>query len=115
MMNELDLLLTDIFNTSRESRNDLASAMLHCNAENGELAEAVNYQLGNLPHKTMKEPLAGEVADVIICALDVLRKAYPESSNGILRAMLIQQLEQKYLKWLEIVVNENAAINAADS
>ncbi len=44
--------------------------------ESGEFAEALLHHLGYLPHKTMKEPIEGEVADIIICALDILRSLY---------------------------------------
>ena len=71
--------------------------------EVGELAEAVNHKLGNLPHKTMKEPLEGEVADIINCAIAVLVKAYPESSPEDVYAMLGFQLVKKTKKWVEVI------------
>ena len=45
--------------------------------EVGEFSEALMHKMGFLPHKTMKEPLVGEAADVIITVLDTLSAAYP--------------------------------------
>ena len=70
--------------------------------EAGELAEAVTHSQGLSPHKTMKEPLEGEVADVVICALDVLAQTYPELSSTRLLEILANQLNKKTTKWREL-------------
>lgn len=70
--------------------------------EAGELAEAVTHSQGLSPHKTMKEPLEGEVADVVICALDVLTQTYPSLSSAELLEMLCNQLNKKTNKWREL-------------
>lgn len=72
-------------------------------AETGELAEAVNASLGFLPHKQMKEPLEGEVADVINSAIAVLAKAYPLESGAQIKARLLEQLHRKATKWAQVI------------
>lgn len=67
--------------------------------EIGELSEAIMHKQGFLPHKTMKEPPEGEVADVIICAMDVLGALYPEFDRNQLGQMIAQQLDKKCDKW----------------
>jgi NTP pyrophosphatase (non-canonical NTP hydrolase) len=77
--------------------------------EAGELGEAVNHKLGNLPHKTMKEPLEGEIADVIIVALSILVKANPAATYDELICVLKTQLKTKLAKW-EDVISHNGGI-----
>lgn len=72
--------------------------------ESGEFAEALLHSLGHLPHKTMKEPIEGEVADIIICALDTLRSVYPELTNEEFEEMLQKQLDTKAQKWDNILI-----------
>jgi NTP pyrophosphatase (non-canonical NTP hydrolase) len=77
--------------------------------ECGELAEAVNHVQGRLPHKTMKEPLVGEVADNIICAVAVLQKAYPNTSFDDLELLLLEHLDKKSDKWDRVITNREQA------
>lgn len=72
--------------------------------ESGEFAEALLHRLGHLPHKTMKEPIEGEVADVIICALDTLRSVYTDLSHQEFENMLQEQLDLKSKKWENILI-----------
>ena len=76
--------------------------------ESGEFAEAVNHKLGYLPHKTMKEPAMGEVADVIICVLDTARSLHLELSDDEFKAELQKQLDLKSKKWETVLVNPSA-------
>ena len=72
--------------------------------ESGEFAEALLHKLGHLPHKTMKEPIEGEVADIIICALDTLRSVYMDMSREEFENMLQNQLDLKSKKWESILI-----------
>lgn len=67
--------------------------------ECGEFAEALLHKLGYLPHKTMKEPIEGEAADVIICVIDTLREVYQDLSKEEFFDMLQKQLDLKGQKW----------------
>jgi NTP pyrophosphatase (non-canonical NTP hydrolase) len=72
--------------------------------ESGEFAEALLHKLGHLPHKTMKEPIEGEVADIIICALDTLRSVYMDLTPEDFVKMLQKQLDTKAEKWENILI-----------
>jgi len=99
-MNITERNLLNILLMSHRNPMPLTNRMLKCNDEAGELAEAVNYQEGWLPHKVMKEPLIGEVADVIICALDVLRGSYKDDvTDEELLTSLNEWLVLKGKKW----------------
>lgn len=71
--------------------------------ELGEFAEALLHKLGFLPHKTMKEPLMGEGADVIICVLDTLSAAHPELTTEEIETQLLEQLALKSAKWSKVM------------
>jgi NTP pyrophosphatase (non-canonical NTP hydrolase) len=71
--------------------------------EGGELAEAINYHEGFLQHKTMKEPLVAEIADVINVSLTILVKAYPEKSKPEVLDLLLEHMKIKSDKWENIV------------
>lgn len=88
------------------SRSDVKPTlfkMVKLQEECGELAEAVLCNENFMPHKTMKEPLVGEVADVILVALDVYRASYPSLSDEELVSQLINQMETKLNKWRSII------------
>lgn len=80
--------------------------------EVGEFSEALLHKLGYLPHKTMKEPLEGEAADIIICVIDTLAAAYPELSPDELTVMLADQLLKKSRKWVSVMVARNSDVQA---
>jgi len=70
--------------------------------ETGELAEATLHSQGYLPHKTMKEPLVGEVADVILCAIALYARLCDEEyCLSIDEGMeeLKAHLDRKMTKW----------------
>ena len=71
--------------------------------EVGEFSEALLHKLNYLPHKTMKEPLAGEAADVILCILDTMSAAYPELSEEALGSLILEQMEKKTQKWKDVM------------
>jgi NTP pyrophosphatase (non-canonical NTP hydrolase) len=96
-------LIRKLLETSNDDPKPLYSMALKLMEEAGELGEAVNHHLGNLPHKEMKEPLAGEVADVIIVALSVFVKAHENLSYDELMSLLKCQLETKLTKWESII------------
>lgn len=71
--------------------------------ECGEFAEALMHHFGYLPHKTMKEPIEGEAADVIICVLDTLREVYQDMPKAEFLEMLQKQLDLKGKKWENVL------------
>ena len=71
--------------------------------EVGEFSEALLFKLGHLPHKTMKEPLEGEAADIILCVIDTLQSVYTDLTPDELSDMLEQQLAKKSQKWLDVM------------
>lgn len=81
--------------------------------ELGEFSEALLHKMGYLGHKTMKEPLEGEAADVIICVLDTLACAYPELSEDELVAMVNSQLALKCTKWARVMAQRTAELAVA--
>jgi NTP pyrophosphatase (non-canonical NTP hydrolase) len=99
-MNEI---ISKIILLGKTDPKNLEAHTLKLMEETGELAEAVNHTLGNLPHKEMKEPLAGEVADVIQCAIAVMCKAYPDMTEGDIFNELNRQLVAKTAKWERVV------------
>ncbi len=103
-MKTLNSMASVIFEQSSRNKMPLANRMIKVGEEVGELSEAVNYHEGWLPHKVMKEPLIGEVADVIITALDVLREATDKKvTDEELIEQLITQLVVKSGKWESIL------------
>lgn len=71
--------------------------------EVGEFSEGLMHSQGWLPHKVMKEPLEGEVADVLICLLDTYASVRTDLTPDQVLATITAQLEQKSLKWEKII------------
>ena len=71
--------------------------------EVGEFSEALLFKLGHLPHKTMKEPIEGEAADIIICVIDTLQSVYPDLTPDELHDTLQLQLAKKSAKWASVI------------
>jgi hypothetical protein len=95
----MQTLIKRMIELGRRDPKPLANMTLKVAEEAGELAEAVNFHEGFLAHKQMKEPLEGEVADVINCAIGVLVKAYPHLTDAALYALLETMLALKADKW----------------
>jgi len=91
-----------IIRTARASTFPLANMQIKLGEEYGELCEAVNHHEGFLQHKVMKEPLVGEVADVINTVIGVLVRAYPDHTDEQLADFLESQLILKTRKWESI-------------
>jgi acyl carrier protein len=70
--------------------------------EFGETGEALNITLGYITHKTMKEPLVGEIADLCQVALSLLVKMTPELSSKERMDLFLTHLERKNMKWAEV-------------
>lgn len=79
------------------------SLVLKLMEEVGELSECFNHYKGNLPHKTMKEPIEGEVADVIICAIAVLARVKDDMSSASVIQLIMKQLALKSEKWNNVI------------
>jgi len=99
----LEATLLKIIQLARHEKKPLANVALKLVEEVGELGEAVNYHEGYLPHKTMKEHLAGEVADVVQCAITLLVKTQPDMSDEDILFCLTSQLNLKNIKWEALI------------
>ena len=95
----MKIIFTRIAKLGRKDPKPLWALGLKIGEESGELLEALNHSLGMLPHKKMKEPLMGEVADVIQVALAIAAKAYPKLTMAELLKQLEHQLVIKTDKW----------------
>jgi len=102
-MDELRQVLTHIANVSRDEPKPLAALGLKLGEESGELMEAINHHLGWLPHKVMKEPIEGEVADVVQIAVAILVRAYPNLDTEQVLDMLAKMLIVKTAKWQDVI------------
>ena len=103
MINHKEQLL-HILKLSRRHPMPIANRMNKLSEEAGELSESVNHFEGYLPHKTLKEPLAGEAADTIICTLDVMWARYSATmSDEEILDLLFEQLKTKAEKWQNIL------------
>lgn len=100
---KLKSIVKTILGQSSRHTWPLANRMIKLTEECGELGEAVNKLEGFLPHKELKEPVEGEVADVIITALDVLRESYAHLTEEQVLEMLYEQLKLKSQKWEHIL------------
>jgi hypothetical protein len=79
------------------------SLVLKLMEEVGEFSECFNHLKGNLPHKTMKEKIEGEAADVIICAIAVIARVYPDLSPDSAIKLIMSQLALKSEKWNNVI------------
>jgi hypothetical protein len=100
----MDDIFGFLFYVAIEDGMPLAGQMIKISEEVGELAEQVNHQLGFINHKEFKEPLIGEVADVICAAMGVLAKAYRTSDKHALMAALRENLIFKGQKWEKLEI-----------
>lgn len=66
--------------------------------EVGEFSEATLVHYGWIK-KELKEPQVGELADVIICAVDTYISSHPQVGITQLIQELQQHLDKKMLKW----------------
>jgi NTP pyrophosphatase (non-canonical NTP hydrolase) len=92
-----------IFAVARRDAKPILAMMAKVFEEGGELAQAVNITEGHLKHKTLPEPLVGEVADVVQCAIAVLQKATPDLTDVARLQLLAEWLEKKTDKWETVI------------
>jgi NTP pyrophosphatase (non-canonical NTP hydrolase) len=88
----------------REDFKDAGGMGLKLMEEVGEFAEAINFAIGNLPHKKLKESPFGEAADVIQCTVVLLTKAYPQMTTERIIEELAKQLAIKDDKYEKKVI-----------
>lgn len=100
-----DDMLMQIIRLSHRERKNAGAVGFKLMEEVGELAEAANYKLGNLPHKQMKESVLGEVSDVIQNAIALGVKVCPELSPEEFLAQLKSELNRKNHKWASTSCN----------
>jgi hypothetical protein len=111
--------MNDVFNfllyVGKEDSMPLAGQLIKLAEETGELAEQVNQKLGFTNHKAFKEPMIGEVADVICCAIGVLVKAYPYADKQDLIDCLETHLKDKGKKWEQLEIDRRERANQSVS
>lgn len=103
MLNHLDKILT----LSRQNSAPIFVRNAKLMEEVGEFSECLMHSMGFLPHKTMSEPLEGEVADVLICLLDTYAAVRTDLTSEQIIATIAAQLEKKSLKWEKIINQPN--------
>lgn len=82
--------------------------------EVGEMSTALLIMEGHITHKELAEPLVGEVADVIQCALSVFVKATPNKTPQERLALFLQYFESKTNKWATVQQGEYIRMQEAD-
>lgn len=92
-----------IMNVTLKDPKGIDGMMIKTFEEGGELAEAVNIHTGAIKHKTTKEPLVGEVADLVQCAIAVLVRATPDLTGEARAALLLEWLNKKTDKWEAVI------------
>ena len=109
-------MFNEIFELSRSKYNNKPLFVRNSKImeELGEFSEALMHQEGYLPHKTMKEELAGEAADVIICVLDTFAAANPGLTVFEVSALLQKHLELKTAKWERVLAISQQADRTDD-
>lgn len=71
--------------------------------EVGEFAQAILKETGYLPHKTLKEDVICEAADIIITVLTALGNHYIDTTPYIIVKTLLDQIQLKQEKYEHIV------------
>jgi NTP pyrophosphatase (non-canonical NTP hydrolase) len=84
--------------TAERDTKPAISQLMKLVEETGEVAESVNVSMGFI-HKDLKEPLMGEIADVILCAIAVAKKMHPLINNTELYKAIDGYLNVKMDKW----------------
>ena len=82
--------------------------------EVGEMSTALLIMECHITHKELTEPLVGEVADVIQCALSVFVKATPNLTAQERLALFLQHFESKTNKWATVQQGEYDRMQEAD-
>jgi acyl carrier protein len=90
---------TRVFALTKIDPKPLYGIMNHLTSEVGELAESVEVHEGH-SQKVLKEPLVGEVVDVIQCALSVLARATEGMSDNDRLYLLTKHFVKKNDKWM---------------
>lgn len=80
--------------------------------EVGELAVAVNVNEGHITHKTLDEPLAGEVADVCQVAISILCRHLSHLTPEQRWSKFESYISNKTDKWDRIQTHENVSVCA---
>jgi hypothetical protein len=105
--------IEDIFIDSFQKGQDTlwygkADKALKMMEEVGEFSEIALFHLGHNQHKTFKEDIFGEAADVMLCVLDTLGALHMELSPTELQDRLLDALITKHAKWAaKIKAEEN--------
>lgn len=98
-MTTFDKCFNEIDRLSQLELKPITAVLGKLMEEVGETAECVLIHEGHIIHKQMKEPLVGEIADVIQQAISILVKATPGMTPKARRELLLDTLEKKSQKW----------------
>lgn len=93
-------IIKDIIEAGSLIKNDrtLKDVMIKVAEETGEIAQVVSMITGHTTYKTGQEGLAGEIADLIIAAVDLGRLYYDGED---FEKILANKVECKINKWKE--------------
>jgi NTP pyrophosphatase (non-canonical NTP hydrolase) len=97
-MNSMDRATQFVLEVTKTEPKTLLAMLSQLMQEVGELAEAVSVQEG-YSTKTLQEPLAGEVADVVQCAISILARCTPDLTDEARSALLANEIFKKTKKW----------------
>lgn len=98
-----------IFDLAHRDAKNAFAMLAKLMEEVGETAEQINHSAGYLPHKTMKEPLVQEIADVVQCAIGLYAKMNATLSDEELITNLVEALRVKNDKWESVLPNRPGA------
>lgn len=102
----LGLAIKNVVRLTPRDVKSLYGMTTHLMQEVGELAECVEVHEGHRD-KALKEPIEGEVADVVQCAIAILARVYPGLTGDALLGVLAKSLNLKNAKW-EAAMNRSA-------
>lgn len=91
-------------NSASDESWPVSYAILKLLEEQGELAEAVLFEVGSMPHKTMKETSHGEAVDCILCILDSFRDEPLHPVQSMFEFNSVQEPDQRLKFFKESIV-----------
>lgn len=106
-------IFRDVERLTADERKPLSAMVSQLFQEGGELAEAASITEGHITHKTLSEPLVGEVADVCQVAISILVRATPELTPQERYNLFLSHFERKNKKWEGVQVNERFDVRNA--
>jgi len=105
-MKNFPQIFRDVERLTADEHKPLSAMVSQLFQEGGELAEAASITEGHIRHKTLSEPLVGEVADVCQVAISILVRATPDLSSEERMDLFLKHFERKNKKWENVQAND---------